>query len=277
MIWDANVSESTEPLSSFRPRHEMKFLIPESLASPIRDYVSSFCKPDPMGVGNPSRYKVTTLQLDSADLTLHRAKSLEQLNRFKLRVRSYGESKDFAPVFVEIKRKLNQIVCKSRAKLDPRSYAAELKSSVEGESLAECATWKDRDVCAEFVRLSKGIGAVPVMRVRYDRECWIGDLDTSVRITLDQNLEYQPATDYMVFNDTDFWRSVPIGNGAGGRPKMVLELKSGLEVPCWMLELVRHFGLRRTGYCKYSEAVYLESKFSGLDTLAQSGFRSNQF
>lgn len=274
MIWDKQKKMPDEKLSSFRPRHEMKFVIPDQIVGDVQDYVSTFCRPDPMGAGFPAQYKVTTLQLDSPDLSLHRAKSLEQLNRFKLRIRSYGEQEGDAPVFVEIKRKYDQIVCKSRAKLAAESYVDDLVLSLESDQLSGRGSEGSSVVWIEFVRLSKAIGAVPVMRVRYDRECWVGESDPGARVTFDRNLEYQSASNYLVFDNSSYWRTVPIGRNERQGQNVILELKSGLEVPRWMLEIVRHFGLRRTGYCKYSEAVLLESKFCGRDTFSQSGFRS---
>jgi len=56
---------------------------------------------------------------------------------------------------------------------------------------------------------------------------------------------------------------------------VVLELKTLSSAPCWMIELVKQFGLVRTGNCKYSTAIGLESLFRG--TPAQPGYADELF
>jgi hypothetical protein len=44
---------------------------------------------------------------------------------------------------------------------------------------------------------------------------------------------------------------------------VVLELKTLSDAPVWMIDLIQHFALERTGNCKYSTAIWLESLFNG--------------
>ena len=261
--------------SSFRPRHEMKFLIPASMVESVRDFTACFCKPDPMGLGYPPRYTVTTLQLDSPDLSLNFAKDCELKNRFKLRIRSYGLPDEECPIFIEIKRKFENIVSKSRAKLDRRSYLNVLEESFSTKKAPKFEKASDRDAYFEFIRLVQAIDAGPVLRIRYDRECWVGIEDKSVRITLDTRLAYQPAANLKVFDETSVWRRADVASVMKGCPaSVILELKSGLQIPDWIIRMVRHFSLRRIGFCKYTEAVKLESSFGGSNPFAQTGFKS---
>ncbi len=274
MIWRQQEMLPNQSQASFRPRHEMKFLIPGPLAAEVRSYASSFCKPDPMAFGVPPKYCVTTLQLDSPKLSLHHAKGLELKSRFKLRVRTYGRDSDQGPVFVEIKRKFGDIVDKSRARLNAETHAEDLRTGLQGDWAPRAERSKERDVLAEFFRLSREIDAGPVVRIRYDRECWIGESDADARITLDTRLEYQSATDFRVYDPSASWRAAPIAGAGKSDPCVILELKSGLRIPGWMIQLVRHFSLQRIGYCKYSEAVNLESRFLGSSTFALTGFQT---
>ena len=261
--------------SSFRPRHEMKFLIPASILESVRDYTACFCKPDPMSLGYPPQYSVTTLQLDSPDLSLNFAKERELKNRFKLRIRSYGEPEEDCPIFIEIKRKFENIVSKSRAKLDRKTYLGVLEDSFQNKTAPSFENPGDRDAYFEFIRLVQAIDAGPVLRIRYDRECWVGIEDKSVRITMDTRLAYQPASSLKVFDETAVWRRADVASVMKGAPaSVILELKSGLQIPDWVIRMVRHFSLQRIGFCKYTEAVKLESTFGGCSPFAQSGFKS---
>jgi len=44
---------------------------------------------------------------------------------------------------------------------------------------------------------------------------------------------------------------------------VILELKTYSDAPQWMSELTERFSLSRTGFCKYSTAMRLESLFYG--------------
>lgn len=261
--------------SSFRPRHEMKFLIPFQSVAAVRDYASSFCIPDPMSKGNPPSYKVTTLQLDSPDLSLHFAKDRELKNRFKLRVRSYGDANGDCPAFIEIKRKFDNIVSKSRVKLSRKTYVEDLALSLTQGKSPKLSCESDRDTFLEFMRLCRAIDAGPVLRIRYDRECWVGLKDSSVRITFDRNLEYQSASDFNIFNERAPWLKAETSKKVEGTSPIILELKSGLQIPDWVIGMIRYFRLTRTGFCKYSEAVNLESSFKGRSQFSMTGFRGN--
>ena len=85
-------------------RHEAKYIIHPDQMPAIRDFIRPFCVADDNAEGGLPEYLVTTLQLDTPDLALYYAKERETLNRFKLRVRTYGTDGD-CPVFLEINAK----------------------------------------------------------------------------------------------------------------------------------------------------------------------------
>lgn len=85
-------------------RHEAKYIIHPSLVPEIREFIRPFCIPDPNAQADPPEYVVSTLQLDSATMTLHYAREREAANRFKLRCRTYGLAGD-SPVFWKLSAK----------------------------------------------------------------------------------------------------------------------------------------------------------------------------
>ena len=106
-------------------RHEAKYIVPVCLMPELRRYLQPYVIRDKHGVGDLPKYLVRTIQLDSRSLALHYAKEVEQLNRFKLRIRTYGTDGK-APYFIEIKRKLGSVVVKSRSVLKSEHYSPEL-------------------------------------------------------------------------------------------------------------------------------------------------------
>ena len=144
--------------------------------------------------GNPPTYTITTLQLDSPNLALHYAKLWDFINRFKLRVRTYGDPVGQFPIFLEVKCKYRNMVVKHRSKIPfdkwgKRLFDDEIIRGITFKNSAEA------DNFYQFVRLTKEIGARPVVVIRYCRESYFGKMDSYSRITFDRKLEYQGCRD----------------------------------------------------------------------------------
>ena len=242
-------------------RYEAKYIIPRQLVPQIREFIRPFCIPDPNTEGTPPEYIITTLQLDSPFGTLHYAKEQEVFNRFKLRVRTYGLDGK-APVFVEIKRKMNGVVLKSRAMMPAEFWGKEAchghKANLSFKSRHQALNYR------EFVRLVDAINARPVMLIRYTRESYLSKIDSYARVTFDRRMCYSPARTYTFPGPDVRWWSMDSGT-ALNRPfsGLILELKTYRDAPAWMVELTARFNLVRTGFCKYSTAMRLESLFQG--------------
>lgn len=242
-------------------RYELKYLVPTDLVGDVRFFLQPFCEPDSEARGDPPEYRITTLQLDTLDRSLHSAKEREFLNRFKLRVRSYGEIGS-APVFLEIKRKIEDRVVKSRCRLGAGAFGGGA-----GFDLAEVdlsgVSGRDRDTYWEFVRLVGQMDARPSLIVRYVRESWVGHRSRSERITFDRALEYA-VTDRWSLGGPLEWRRMDSAFAFNvSFAPVILEMKCSGSLPDWMQRLVRFFGLGQRGICKYSTAMRLESLFEG--------------
>lgn len=243
-------------------RHEAKYVVPYVLLPEIRRALSPYVIPDKHGVGEFPRYLVRTIQLDSRDLSLHYAKEVEKLNRFKLRIRTYGTDGK-APYFVEIKRKIGEVIVKSRTILSAKDYDTELFTNPR--KYVSFNNEKEHMNYLDFVRLTQQIGAQPVLMIQYNRESYMGKVEDYARVTFDTDIRYQMTSSY------DFskvngrkWRHVDTCTGLrSDYPAFVLELKSKMGIPRWLMDIVRNFNLVRTGFCKYSAALRLESLSAG--------------
>lgn len=242
-------------------RHELKYVVPAALHTDLRAFAEPFCVPDPAANGYPPEYRVTTLQLDNHSHSLHLAKERERLNRFKLRVRTYNTPGQ-QPEFLEIKRKLENRVLKTRCMIPPKTFC---KDFVLGSKAPGELSLRSKETYWDFLRLVNQLDAQPVALIRYERESWIGKNNPSHRLTMDRRLEYSM---------TDQWSLIPKRSGTWRRmdtgiafqlpyPPMILEMKAPNNIPEWMLRIVRFFSLQRVGFCKYSTALRLESLFEG--------------
>ena len=243
-------------------RHEAKYLVPYQLLPEIRRQIEPYVFRDKNGRGEHPTYLVRTIQLDNRNLALHYAKEVEQLNRFKLRIRSYGTD-GVAPYFLEIKRRLGDLIVKSRSVVKAEHYGVDLFTKPNRH--VPFANEREHMNYLDFLRLQQEIGAIPVTMIQYKRESYMGRVEDYARITFDSDLCYQMVSGYD-FSEVNSrrWRRIDTFTGLRTEfPAIVLELKSKMGVPRWLMQIVRNFNLVRVGFCKYSAALRLESISAG--------------
>ncbi len=244
-------------------RYEAKYIIPRALVAEVRAFIRPFCVADPHAFGTPPEYTITTLQLDTPDYALHYAKEREAIRRFKLRVRTYGEIGS-APLFVEVKAKLEDTIVKTRVAIPFRMWSREL---VFGVRLPDVFKNERQEVdFLQFKRLVWELGAAPVLLVRYVRESYVGTVDRYARVTFDRKLQYQMTDSWTDFGRSGLWRGMDSAEAQGfglTYSGVVLEVKTLSHTPVWVMDMVERFQLRKSGNCKYSTALWREGLFRG--------------
>jgi SPX domain protein involved in polyphosphate accumulation len=231
-------------------RFELKYVISEELALAVRDFVASYLEIDEFGATLPNlSYPVHSLYLDSPDMKLYRATINGDKNRFKLRLRFY-ENRPDAPVFFEIKRRMNNTISKQRGGVRRETVDALLHGQLPAPEHLISKEPKQLVALQNFCRLMSNLEAGPKAHIAYLREAWISPYDNSVRVTLDREVRCDPEPTARL--DTQLVRPVTVfGN------KVILELKFTNRFPDWFKDLVRVFGLMQCGAAKYVDGVAL--------------------
>lgn len=239
---------STDKLQA--QRFELKYVISEDLALAIRSFVSSYLEIDEFGATLPNlSYPVHSLYLDSPDMKLYRATINGDKNRFKLRLRFYENRAD-APVFFEIKRRMNNTISKQRGGVRREAVDNLLRGQLPSQEHLISKEPKQLVALQNFCRLLNNLEACPKAHIAYLREAWISRHDNSVRVTMDRDVRCDPEPTARLC--TDMIRPVTVfGN------KVILELKFTNRFPDWFKELVRVFGLMQCGAAKYVDGVTL--------------------
>lgn len=230
--------------STFR-RYECKYVIDEVQAAAIRAGIRPYVEPDPYArLRSDGCYAIRSVYLDSPNLRLCLETRNGHVNRLKLRVREYPDHGPDGPVFVEIKRRYDRRVLKSRARM-PRHEAGRL---VAGVTEGVPGLSREEQACHdEFLSWVQCWQARPVVWVGYTREAYVGTFQEDLRITFDRDLHCAPAEGFEQ-PDEDLWREL-------APCRIVLELKFDVSYPDWLQRLVARHDLRQVSFSKYANSV----------------------
>lgn len=235
-------------------RFEAKYIISEITAAAIKKFIEPYMMYDKHSGGKP--YVINSCYLDSADMRLYYSSSYGEKNRYKLRIRSYSEDPG-QPIFFEIKRRVNGIILKQRAKTSKEVAKKVLIGETVSDDELQHLDEKGLHNFYEFREMMESINAGPKVMVRYLRDAYVSTFDDPVRITFDTNLAGLPSLHY----DDNIWIYDNRWFTAPNVP-VILEIKFTDTFPIWVNHLVQYFHLPRTSFAKYIVCV---------DTLSEVG------
>ncbi len=228
-------------------RYELKYWLPEIVASQAAAFARPFLHLDPLSEptqGNSER--VTSLYLDSRERELYVRHVASMADRFKLRVRYYGDA--LGPTtFFEIKRKVGVVIDKRRAEVPTHEVSQALT-----RGSCPTATHNLHAPCLKsFLSLMMLHRALPQVLITCLRESYIPrDAGERARVTVDREIAFQPTTSPTLTGRCESWHATPtVRRGA------LLELKFSGTMPWWMHELSLRVGRYRTSYSKYVSAT----------------------
>jgi hypothetical protein len=227
-------------------RYEMKYLISESKAHAIAQFIKPYVPLDKYSrLQQGGVYPIVSLYLDSNDLLLCRESLTGQKNRFKLRIRSYTDEPDY-PCFCEIKRRINNIIVKSRSRIMRRNIIPLLSE----RSVIPQDYNVDEEVLKQFQLYVKSVNARPTILIRYLRQAYESDTENKVRITFDRQLTYKVTHSPQISLSGLCWERNCITMG-----EVILEIKFTGRYPPWLSRMVEYFNLQQTSVSKYATSV----------------------
>jgi len=228
-------------------RYEMKYIISEEKAVAIARFLRPYLKMDRYSRLQPDgKYPIVSTYLDSPTFQLCRETMEGFKNRFKLRVRGYSDDPE-SPIFFEVKRRINTVISKSRARVS-REHMASL---LEGRFLPPNGNYKtNEEALKQFQLYMLCLNAKPVVRIRYMREAYEDDGENRVRITFDRdiccNIDDRPIVQLGGLG----WRN--ISTDIQG---VVLEIKFTGRYPAWVSQMVECFNLTKGPMSKYASSI----------------------
>jgi hypothetical protein len=225
-------------------RKELKYVIEKSAFDRITDEMNSRMTLDEHNY-EKRPYKVYSIYFDTLDNELVRW-SLENIYyRYKLRIRSYyGLDDPEAMIFLELKKKVNDVNNKRRLKMK----LADALNFIETGKCIDQGDYIDIKVLSEIEQLLKERRFLPRVVIEYDRVAYEGD--GGFRVTIDSNI-------------MAYWCDIPEQRiRLTSEDEYVLELKVTESVPLWLSKLLAELRVYRQGYSKYGK-IYMHRKGVG--------------
>jgi hypothetical protein len=237
-------------------RLEYKYLVPVELLPTLRKLILPYVELDYYasisGIGN---YTVRTIYFDTSELKYFFDK-IEGLEiRKKVRIRVYNNLNESSMLFLEIKRKKQNTIIKSRSKFNYK-YLPEL-FTIKPDSLQIFRSLSDQEnflnLKTFYYHIKKDI-LHPVILIGYEREAYFHKFNKTLRITLDLNLRSSLTNKLdVIYDETKNINCL--------HDQFVLEIKFFGGLPVWLNNIIAHLQLKRQAVSKYTICLERNLKY----------------
>lgn len=220
--------------NSIFQRHEIKFLVTGEQRARMEEAFASRMMPDSHGEST-----ICNVYYDTPDFRLIRTSLEKPVYKEKLRLRSYGPAAPEDMVFLELKKKYNDIVYKRRISIP----CAAAENFFAGRSpLPECGQiGREIGYFHHFYRSLR-----PTVYLCYDRTAYFSRESTDLRVTFDRNICWRQEAIRL---------TAPVGGRQILSPDFsLMEIKAAAAVPLWLVSLLSKNCIRQTSFSKYGEA-----------------------
>lgn len=224
-------------------RFETKFILSLQQFSLLEMEFEQYLKPDSHPVST-----INNIYFDTEDFDIIKESLEESSFNEKIRIRSYEPlDNDQASVFLEIKKKCDDLVFKERMEMSLAQAMTILSTqeSVGNDKFASELEWLNN----RFGRLK------PMLVMSYQRMSLQGIEDKKIRITVDKQITYQEYG-LAIKGKTVAQHLFP-------EDLVVMEIKILGDYPIWLGDLLQKFELKEKSFSKYGVAYrQLESRYS---------------
>lgn len=231
-------------------RLEYKHVVPVSRLDELRRALRPWMELDRFSSGRPgNQYTVRSIYYDTRRLACYEEKVEGYRTKRKLRIRGYNEPDPDGTVFLEIKRKNEDYIDKSRAPLRWRDMEAVFAGYGPVENAFPFRPGSPGDVAAKrFLYHYNRRRMLPAVLVTYEREAFFGRFDSTLRITFDKNVRSRLYPSLAsLYEDRG---SVFLTPG-----HFVFEVKFHRGLPRWLPALVTRLGISRSAFSKFALGI----------------------
>ena len=212
-------------------RYELKYFLTSSQKKALMKEMENRMWPDQYG-----RTTIRNIYYDTDSFRLIRDSLDHPVYKEKLRVRSYQRADVGDMVFVEIKKKYEDVVYKRRTAMPKIAASAWIDDGKDLPFHTQITSEIDY-----FLECYEGIGAKVFLS--YEREAYSDNKDPEFRLTIDENIL---ARDTELDLGSDIWGEPLLPAGIS-----LLEVKIRGAMPMWMAEFLSRNNIQKVTYSKY--------------------------
>lgn len=214
-------------------RYEIKYLMTRSQ----RDAVLKAMVPY-MSIDEYGHSSIRNIYYDTPNFRLIRESLEKPVYKEKLRVRSYGPAASGDQVFVELKKKYQDVVCKRRVSMPQMQAEACLGRRM---CLPDSQIGQEIAYALAYYRELE-----PAVFLSYEREAFFERNGGDFRVTFDENIRYRQV-------------ELTLNSEAWGKPilrpdQVLMELKTSGALPLWMVQTLSKQKIFKTSFSKYGTA-----------------------
>lgn len=246
-------------------RYELKYILSREQKNRLLEEMEAYMKLDGYG-----RSTIRNLYYDTPQFRLVRRSNEKPVYKEKLRVRSYQRAGAEDKVFVELKKKYEDVVYKRRIALPQKTaldWLAEERPLLEkpGKDAGKAriteeeqghlriidpwkgSTWTDRQIAKEIQYFCSFYQTLsPAVFLAYEREAYYALDGSDFRVTFDEAICYRQ-------------KELTLDSSAYGiallKPdETLMEIKTSGAIPLWMVSFLSKGQIYKTSFSKYGEA-----------------------
>ena len=234
-------------------RKEIKYLLSSEKRNALLPILEAHMEPDAF-----AHSSISNLYYDTPDFRMVRRSLEKPMYKEKLRLRSYGTPENTSTVFPEIKKKAMGIVYKRRISL-PYQEAVSFLSGQQIASTDMCDGMTQQiastDTCNGTTQqilheldwmLASYENLSPRVFLSYERDSYKGISDSSLRLTLDQDILFR--TDRLDLREGAFGEAILLPD------QTLMEVKISNAVPVWLAQALSEIGIFPVSFSKYGRA-----------------------
>ena len=225
-------------------RYEKKYMLTLEQYEDLRAFLADYMRYDKYCLNDKS-YKLYNIYFDSPTNELIRTSVSKPPYKEKLRMRSYFPLREADDkVFFEIKMKYDGVVTKRRATMK-YSEVMEMVRTKQLPPSYETASYFDRQVEKEILRMLVNYDLRPAVYIAYDRIAMFGIEDSELRITFDKEI-FTRRTNLTFDGDTSGVDVLPPG-------KILMEIKIPNAMPLWLARYLSEHKIFNSSFSKYGK------------------------
>lgn len=215
-------------------RYEMKYMMTTQQKRKVLEAMFPYMKLD-----NYGHTTIRNVYFDTDNYRLVRRSIEKPVYKEKLRIRSYDQAKPQDKVFIELKKKYDDVVYKRREALTQLETLEWLVRRTPFPKATQMGN--EIDYFFKFYQTLK-----PKVFLSYEREAFYSLDGSDFRVTFDENIL---ARQEELSLSRDVW-----GERLIGENQVLMEIKTSGGIPLWMTKVLTQERIYKTSFSKYGTA-----------------------